>query len=1178
MKDNFLTKKIITFAGFFLAIVFSLFSLLSFVTIDFDTASSESQLESCNEFIEELNALYQNFGLVQHGEEYVIDKDDVQVEDGEEYVSASLLSANTITTFSATETQLVALSSLEERYTITEDDDSYTISENDTTNRIIVYYEGSLDAYNTEYYVEWLGYHIYQYETPEDTEDAYLYYSSLSYVERVSYDYVITTESLTSSVTTTSSEYLSWGASVTGVDDFITYLDYIYDNDESKLETVYVAVLDTGINTGHELFEGRISYEYSKDFTGTTSKTGYNFEDDNGHGSKTSGIIVDQTKSNVQIIALKVLDEEGSGTFSSVVAAINYVISLNKDQGSDVEVRVMNMSLGYQSTDGSVVHYTELENLIRTAYNNGVSQGDNISIMSVIAAGNGSANTVTSSPSNVSEAIVVSAIDQNMNFANYSNYGSTIDFCAPGTSILSATIDETTRKADGSTKTETNRYVTDSGTSFAAPHVTAVIALLLSSEYYAAYSNAELISALQSEAIDLGDEGYDIEYGYGCINISAFGTSTIGEITFSVEEENHTESFSLELSYSYGDGTCTIYYTTDETNPTLNSSVYTGPLTISKTTQIRAMAVYKNNSGLLIKSEITVKTYYFNNIDLDSSFEVSGNLFGGTIEKYNGNLTTLNIQGTIGNVKITAISAFAFSNTTVENVILPSSCTIINSYAFYNATNLKTVTGTESVTRIGNYAFANCLNLESLEFKNIEYIYQNAFNNVTLTTLTLGGKLKSFGEMSNFRVYTLECYTGSNFDDLFEEYAVKLVSINPTLTADSSATRVITTTGSVTLSYKAYGKYLNSSTYGNGNGKTWQLTDSSNKSYGNVSCVVDDSSFDGEYVVSLTFNITGLSNVGNYTFTFSVSDEFDNTSDTLSVTVLVIPSTTDCYELQIEGEHINVYVDGELVTGNTYTIYSSVEYNIVVVAEDSYELSSKVSVDNIEQDSTTFTLENFSGDVIISATATAISNFNLNFIYSENVTVLVGEEEVDSNLNVDRNSTVTVTLNVKEGYEIYKVLVNGELVTLDENNSFVLENILQDYTISVYDSIQTFIINITYGNGGYVSASGIYSVEYGTSETIEIVPEENYEIDYVTVNGERVSITDNTLTLENITSDMNIVITFVEIGSLTENQLTLLIMFLIVLGIAFIWGVVEIALKVQKNKKYNYKKNYTKHF
>ena len=74
-------------------------------------------------------------------------------------------------------------------------------------------------------------------------------------------------------------------------------------------------------------------------------------------------------------------------------------------------------------------------------------------------------------------------------------------------------------------------------------------------------------------------------------------------------------------------------------------------------------------------------------------------------------------------------------------------------------------------------------------------------------------------------------------------------------------------------------------------------------------------------------------------------------------------------------------------------------------------------------------------------------------------------------------------------------------------------------------------------------------------------------------------INDNILNLENITADTYVVVSFTPIGAgLSEGQLTILIFFLIILGIALIWVTIEIVLKIRKNKKYNYKKNYSKHF
>ena len=1185
MRNNILNKKLFFVCIILFAFVFCLVSLFSF---DFSLVKAEkfetNSVGSYEDLESGLFRLFNQFGVTQDGEKIVIDKESVEVENEEEYVSSSALNLDTeISTFSMENNtqELISLSSLEEKYDITEEDDAYVLSKSDYTNRIIVSYDGELEPYNTEYYAEGLGYHIYQYENQEDTKKAFEYYSNLSYVESVEYDYVVTVDTISDYTTLSSSSYLSWGADVTGVADYMAYLDYLFTDEE--LNTVYVPVLDSGVDTNHNLLKDRIDFEHSKDFTGTgSSENGkYAFEDDNGHGTHTAGIIADQTKDNVKIISLKVLKANGKGSVANILLAFEYIQNLNDSEYMREEfeedalgIRVINMSLGLEDEDGNIVHSPNLENKVREIYRDNTSTGQN-GILSVVAAGNSGRSTMTCSPANVSEAIVVSALSSRNNdeeektevedlfFASYSNYGSTVDFSAPGTWVVSSYI----RVINGIVIDDPNFCCEQSGTSMAAPHVTACIALILSSPTLAEMSNAEIISNLKANSIDLGDEGFDQYYGNGLINISNLGIITKGVVDFSVSELHHTEEFEVELSYDLtlnGGESYTIYYTTDGTEPGINSQVYSAPITISETTQIRAIAyatsqIEENN---LIKSKISTITYYLNNIDLDSNFEI--NQLTGTIVKYNGNLATLNVQDVISNTRITRIGESAFSNSNVENVILPNSCIFIDNYAFYNATNLESIT-LNNVYYIRNYAFANCINLRELYLPYAMSIGTGAFNNVKLDSMTLGGQVSTFGEMSNFSVGTLECYTGMGLDETYNLYADTIVSINLQVVNVTGTTKLIGKSGDeIVLQYDVYGKFSSPS---------YRSDDE------NASIYVDNSEFETKNVRHITFTFSGLSVDSDqpYLYYLNFYDIFGNQiQDNIEITIL--PSVTQEYALNIEGENFDVYVNGQLVNSG-FVLYAGIsDYEIKIEAEKGYGLSS-INVDGETQTETYFTLPTINGDVTINCVSYEIPNFSIQFSHSENVDILVNETPIEDTITVDRNGNLTFQVQVKEGYRISQVSINGEIVTLDENNSFTLTNVLENFNVEIVDKQITFNLYISYGNGGDVSAANIEQVFYGANKVLDIIPNEGYEVDSVFVNGEEVEVINNQLDLQNITSDMEIVVSFRPINTgLTESELALIILFSILIGATFIWGITELILKIRRDKKYNYKKNYSKHF
>lgn len=174
--------------------------------------------------------------------------------------------------------------------------------------------------------------------------------------------------------------------------------------------------------------------------------------DQNGHGTHVAGTIaaIDNTIGSVgvapgtTVVAVRVLDRRGSGSNSGVIAGVDYVAA----NGSNGDVA--NMSLG-----GGIS--TALDNAVISAASTGVKF--------VLAAGNESQDANNSSPAraNGNNVYTISAMDINDNFASFSNFGSPVDYAAPGVAVFS------TWKSGG--------YNTISGTSMAAPHAAGVLLL-----------------------------------------------------------------------------------------------------------------------------------------------------------------------------------------------------------------------------------------------------------------------------------------------------------------------------------------------------------------------------------------------------------------------------------------------------------------------------------------------------------------------------------------------------------------------------------------------------------------------------------------------------------------------------------------------------------------------------
>lgn len=249
----------------------------------------------------------------------------------------------------------------------------------------------------------------------------------------------------------------SWG--LDRVDQRDLPLDDAYTYN-TKASNVTAYIIDTGVLTEHSTFGGRASG--GKDFVDNDNDA----TDENGHGTHVAGTVGGEEyglAKGVQIVPVRVLNANGSGTTAQVVAGIDWVAA-NASGPS-----VANMSLGGGPDDA-------LDDAVRGAIEKGVTFG--------VAAGNSADDASGYSPARVSEAITVAASDKRDAQAGFSNYGSVVDLYAPGVNITSAW-------NDGGENTI-------SGTSMATPHVVGAAALYLADHPDA--TPAQVAEALTSTA------------------------------------------------------------------------------------------------------------------------------------------------------------------------------------------------------------------------------------------------------------------------------------------------------------------------------------------------------------------------------------------------------------------------------------------------------------------------------------------------------------------------------------------------------------------------------------------------------------------------------------------------------------------------------------------------------
>lgn len=241
-----------------------------------------------------------------------------------------------------------------------------------------------------------------------------------------------------------------------------------------------VCIIDSGVNTSHE------------DFQGVNFLGGYpsNWNTDTcGHGTHVAGTVaaanndtgvVGVTPGEVSLYIVKVYGDNCAWTYTSSLLDAAY-------RCRNAGANIINMSLGGE-------YYSAAENLVfQQMY-------DQNNILLVASAGN-TGGTAYQFPASYASVISVGAVDQNNVVASFSQKNDRLELVAPGVWVLSTWID--------------GGYAYMGGTSMAAPHVSAAAAVVWSADL--SQSNSDVRSLLQETALDLGVSGRDTSYGYGLV-------------------------------------------------------------------------------------------------------------------------------------------------------------------------------------------------------------------------------------------------------------------------------------------------------------------------------------------------------------------------------------------------------------------------------------------------------------------------------------------------------------------------------------------------------------------------------------------------------------------------------------------------------------------------------------
>ena len=277
-------------------------------------------------------------------------------------------------------------------------------------------------------------------------------------------------------------KYLSWGIRNMGMDKVQQKLAKRKNKPEVK-----VAILDTGISLIETAFSGRIVNP--ADFVAFTPFP----HDFNGHGTHCASTIVDATPSNVKVMPVKTMSGIGFGTIFNNLMGLIYAQLMGAD--------IVNMSLAGLDE----LELKPYDALLKSMVDDGMTI--------VVAAGNEGTDVKTSYPSSSKYVITVGAINKkNRVDKEYSNFGSAIDFVAPGSEIKG--------------------YATDlgipcmavmTGTSMATPHVTAACALIKT--VHPNYNQKQIYNVLKAHAIDIEAKGKDKYAGWGRIDLTSFANN-----------------------------------------------------------------------------------------------------------------------------------------------------------------------------------------------------------------------------------------------------------------------------------------------------------------------------------------------------------------------------------------------------------------------------------------------------------------------------------------------------------------------------------------------------------------------------------------------------------------------------------------------------------------------------
>ena len=427
------------------------------------------------------------------------------------------------------------------------------------------------------------------YDSPKDAEEGYNILSKneeiqvckdekVYLLENNEYDNINTVETLG-----ISSSNANWGTYTTGLFYYAKKL-----NQNKNLDTIKVAVIDTGILPTHEAFTNEMTSDrlVLNDAYNSIDKN-KDVTDNVGHGTKVAGAIAGATSNNIKILPIKAMNSN-SGKLTDVMEAIRVAVTSGAD--------ILNLSFGTENIQGETLE--NFEKLLKEVNNSGK--------IIVSATGNSGVEGLQHPASSI-YTIAVSAVGiydkvSNINgLASYSNFGDGVDFAAPGSAVVLPT-------NTGNTSYTNPEDATSNGTSYAVPLIASALAMLKSE--YPAYTPEQLKTKLKEYCYDVKPEGKDKYFGYGVLDFS--GTMFSKPVIASINVANEwAKTNIINLTAICANKITQVgYSTTENTQPTEWKDITSGNFLsygLTVNTNGKYYIWIKDEKENIVKQEVEVK-------------------------------------------------------------------------------------------------------------------------------------------------------------------------------------------------------------------------------------------------------------------------------------------------------------------------------------------------------------------------------------------------------------------------------------------------------------------------------------------------------------------------------------------------------------------------------------------